>query len=1079
VLGLQAAFSAISDRQNVVFVNNNFTGGEIERIITSVGNMVRASGKDVMVVEKEDDLLTVCKSSLQGVSDCVAAVVFYSTPTEPEGAGLSYNYTLRFDGSLGAGIDVRTDNNAAQLFVMPLQHAIDSAIVNVNSTGGGNLLPEVDEFPFTSLTQEERATRIRTRYNSALINILAVALFIGICGIQYQQVGTQATERETRMAQLVEVMMPNRRRWEPQFARLASYHIAFDLIYLPGWIIMAIILHFGVFLQTSAGIVIITHLLTGLSLASFSLFAASFFKRAQLSGITTILVSLVLAIIAQVYHDASNGAVIFCSLVFPSMTYTYLIVLMARFETQNTATNLVQSAPDSPWGLVGIAFWIFFLIQILVYPVLGAIVERLLWGTTSSDRHLTSGEGVALELKSFSKSFEPNWVQRKFLPIFGKKRKESVLAVDDLSLKVLPGQISLLLGANGSGKSTTLDAIAGLSKPSHGSISLDFQNGLGFCPQQNVLWRDLTVYEHVAIFNKIKSMDATASKEDNQKLIEECDLKRKALTKAHALSGGQMRKLQLACMFTGGSKICLVDECSSGIDPIARKKIQNIMLAERDRTERTIIFTSHYLDEADIADYILIMSKGRLKLQGTSPEIKQSGKYRIHMHHTPESKSVPILDGISRQEMFDQTIYSVSEASQAAAIISKFESNGYNDYTVSGPTVEDAFMKVAEEMVPAIEKTFDADKADSSSSNPGLSDEETERELNLSNSRQIGPIRQGMVLLRKRSRVFLRNIYPNLAAMLLIPIAAGLAALFLKGFQRAGCSPTDQVSASAVSSLSTRLQEQLDLVAGPSSMLNQSRLELILSTFQNGSNSNNGARNASPSANLTGLIKSIHLVDTFDDFTSYIEQNYHNVTPGGFFLGGNGTPPTIAWQGDNIIAYPMFVQNALDTVLTGIPISTQYSTFDIPWSADQGKTLQFVVYFGLVISIAPAFFALYPTLERLRHVRGLHYSNGVRALPLWLAYVTFDFSFVILGSSLAIIILAATFSPVFLSLATLWVVMILFGLCATLFSYVVSLYARSQLGAFAIAAAYQAVTALLYVIAYLSTSTYGKIGSTP
>lgn len=71
-----------------------------------------------------------------------------------------------------------------------------------------------------------------------------------------------------------------------------------------------------------------------------------------------------------------------------------------------------------------------------------------------------------------------------------------------------------------------------------------------------------------------------------------------------------------------------------------------------------------------------------------------------------------------------------------------------------------------------------------------------------------------------------------------------------------------------------------------------------------------------------------------------------------------------------------------------------------------GKTLQLILYFGLAMSVYPAFFALYPTVERLRKVRALHYSNGIRAAPLWLAYLAFDFLFVLLISAVVTAIFA-------------------------------------------------------------------------
>ena len=216
---------------------------------------------------------------------------------------------------------------------------------------------------------------------------------------------------------------------------------------------------------------------------------------------------------------------------------------------------------------------------------------------------------------------------------------------------------------------------------------------------------------------------------------------------------------QLAMMFTGGSELCLVDEVSSGIDPLARRKIQEILLAER--SKRTIIFTSHFLDEADIADRVVIMSKGKIRVDGTGPQIKSKGLYRVHLHHGINASTTPEFPGVEKLIRHDQTVYTVSSAAEVKTLLTKVEENGWHEYHVAGPTIEDAFLQVAEEMVPEIRVDEKA------------SDTDSEKELALQNGSHIGPFRQGFVLFRKRLTVFRRNFIPNTVALLVVPITAG------------------------------------------------------------------------------------------------------------------------------------------------------------------------------------------------------------------------------------------------------------------------------------------------------------------
>jgi ATP-binding cassette subfamily A (ABC1) protein 3 len=1038
-------------RDKLIFVNNGFTGGNIERVINQVSNSVQNSGKQIEVLSQEEELLTQCRNSIRGTSNCIGAAVFFSSPDE--GPAGKWNYTIRADGALESKIVTHSNTNDVEIYTLPLQHAIDFAIAGLNGSVDTASLPsEVLEYSYTSLTKQQRQTNIRIRYMSGIIDILAIAFFIGIVGITYQLTGQIATEREIGMAQLLDCMMPNRARWQPQMARIISNHLAFDLLYGPGWIVMAIILSVGVFSKTSFGIMIVFHILAGLALSSMSILGAAFFHKAQLSGITSVIVSLLLGIVAQVAGKASTGAVAILSLLFPPMNYVYFTILLARWEKQDVGTNLVKSAPENPWTLPGIVLWVFLIIQILVFPVLGAMVERILYGTASKSRTIThSNESVnAVTIRGLTKEYRLGWFAKTFGPMFGS-RKENVVAVNDLTLNAVKGQIMVLLGANGSGKSTTLDAIAGLTEISSGAIELCYpgqSNGFGFCPQKNVLWDDLTVQEHVRIFNRIKCTNHIDNQAQVQQLLNDCDVDHKMTARSKTLSGGQKRKVQLAMMFTGGSSVCCVDEVSSGLDPISRRKIWDILLAERGK--RSIIFTTHFLDEADLlSDHIAILSKGSLRAEGTAVELKHKlgSGYRVHVYNLP-GKSTPDYEGIRREQLYDQTIYSLADSAEAARFVAQLEVDGIQEYQVNGPTIEDVFLKVAEE-TPVIESDYTAPPQ-------------------LMTGKRIGMPSQALALFRKRAIVLRRNYLPYAAALLIPIVAAGLVTLFLKNFQKAGCSPTGSISVSDISSLASQIS--FELVVGPSSKLPRSALERFAETLPGGGGADSGA------ANLTGFIQSLHMVDTLEEFHDYIATNFSSVTPGGFFIG-EGSPPTgatFAWRGNGDISFATIIQNALDVLLTNVSISSQYQAFDQPWGASIGSALQLITYFGLAMSVYPAFFALYPTVERLRNVRALHYSNGVRSLPLWLAYASFDFMIVLLASVLAVAIFAGS-SNVWYHIEYLFVVFFLYGLSSTLLSYVISLFSRSQLAAFAFAAAGQAVMFLLYFIAYMSILTYSPI----
>jgi len=1049
----EALSAAQGGRDKVVFVNNGHTGGEIQDVIAQLSTQVRDAGLQAVTIQQDVQLLSTCESSLRGASTCYGAVSFLSSPSQ--GQGESWNYTIRSDGALGEEIYVGQDDNDVQIYILPFQRAIDQAIASVE---GFAAIPATDEYPYTERTQQEYDDRIRTLYMGALINIMGVALYIGVCGVTYQLTGQMAEERERGISQLVEAMSPAKKPWHTQFARLLSMHIAFDIIYFPGWVIMGAILWALAFQTSNPAILIIFHILAGLSLTSFSIFGAAFFRKAQLSGITIVIVPILLAIIAQVAGPFSTAAVYVLSLLFPSINYVFFIICVARFERQLVGMNLVQAAPDYQdhiWTTPGIVFCIFAIIQTFVYPALGALVERWLYGTVSADRKTTtSSPDHNIILTNFCKHWTPSWFRSNVLAKFGVKPPETVVAVQDFSMKARKGQIMVLLGANGSGKSTTLDAIAGLNSITSGAIEIDGTGGLGLCPQKNVMWDELTVYEHVRIFNQLKSTGTYDTKDTIENLIRACDLGHKIRAQSCTLSGGQKRKLQLAMMFTGGSKVCCVDEVSSGLDPLSRRKIWEILLAERG--DRTFLLTTHFLDEADVlADYVAILSRGILKTKGTSVQLKHEVGAGYHVTYPKDAPVKPPVDAIKKPAPSEGMLqYQFENALPATKFVDILRHHDVKNYDIVGPTLEDVFLANAEEVKEY--NLMDADHGGQAGTPTSDKDRDvpsdhsdTDKTLEMSKGRGTSLLRQILILVQKRITIVKRNFWPYIFALLLPIVAAGLVTLFLKDYEAVGCDPGASANDPTIFSLSN--VDDVPLIPiGPASTVNPA-IDTIIQR--------------------TGVSEdSFHLVDTLDEFNDYVNTRFRNITPGGFFLNDNG-PPLMAYLANGGVIGGLITLNTLDNILTNITISTQYQQFAVPFAPNMGDTLQLILYFGLAMCVYPALFALYPTQERLRNVRALHYSNGIRAVPLWLAYTAFDFLFVLVISAVTTGIFAAA-SDAWYAPGYLFVVFFLYGLCATLFAYLISIVVTSQLAAFAFAAGGMVSLYLIYFIGYMAILTY-------
>jgi ABC-type multidrug transport system ATPase subunit len=642
-------------------------------------------------------------------------------------------------------------------------------------------------------------------------------------------------------------------------------------------------------------------------------------------------VALVFGVVAQISAKTlSTAAVSILGLIFTPMTFVFHMIWLARYEHKQISPNPIKAAPGATWQVPGLVFWIFMLIQIFVYPILAALVERAMFYTDTSGRNVVYNDSAQpIVLSNFTKQYRPNWFYRIVAPLFGVK-KPVVHAVNDVTLAPMKGQIMLLVGANGCGKSTTLNAIAGLGGVTSGSITVNGMGGIGICPQKNVLWEFLTVAQHARIFNRIKSTSITPSTDGElSQLIYDCGLSHKYRAMADTLSGGQKRKLQLILMLTGGSQVCCVDEVSGGLDPLSRRKIWDILLAARG--SRTIVLTTHFLDEAEfLADHMVIMHKGSVKAEGSVSQLKTKlgGGYRFHFLHGTgyqENSDVhELFDGVAQEDLFDQTIYTIQDSHRTMQIIKELESRRITEYQVTGPTIEEVFMKLAgdpqtvlpsNETKTAVERELTPTPSDSKEKRAKVTTAEDADEP-LMTGTALGFLQQSVILFRKRLIVLKRNYLPYAFAFLIPIIATGLISILLKDKKLTGCSPAQQISESDFETLKNDRDYKPLLVVGPSSAL----LNVNLTAFQGMLPKQFGDSDSS----FDALQQYIKVVDTLDEYNSYIKANFSKVTPGGFFLGDEPVFSFYSDLGFLGLYSAIFMQNAVDILLTNTTISTTF-----------------------------------------------------------------------------------------------------------------------------------------------------------
>lgn len=211
------------------------------------------------------------------------------------------------------------------------------------------------------------------------------------------------------------------------------------------------------------------------------------------------------------------------------------------------------------------------------------------------------------------------------------KRYKELIALDHLSLEVGEGEIFGLLGPNGSGKTTTINCILSLLTFDKGSIKVfgeemkpdryDIKSKIGVVTQNVSVFDELTVYENIDYFCGLYVKDKALRKQYVNEAIEFVDLVQFTKFRPKKLSGGLLRRLNIACGIAHKPSLIFMDEPTVAVDPQSRNKIlENIV--ELNKNGATIIYTSHYMEEVEqICTQIAIMDKGKMISTGTKNEL--------------------------------------------------------------------------------------------------------------------------------------------------------------------------------------------------------------------------------------------------------------------------------------------------------------------------------------------------------------------------------------------------------------------------------------------------------------------------
>ena len=276
-----------------------------------------------------------------------------------------------------------------------------------------------------------------------------------------------------------------------------------------------------------------------------------------------------------------------------------------------------------------------------------------------------------------------------------------VKAVDDLSLKVKTGELYAFLGVNGAGKSTTISIICGTLAKTSGSVKVcgadenNFDNAkkeLGVVFQSSVLDKALSVRDNLKFRASLYGITGEKFKARLKELDDLLHFSEFINRPVGKLSGGQKRKIDVARALIHRPKLLILDEPTTGLDPMTRKTLWEVIYSLQKSTGMTVFLTTHYMEEAAEADYVVIIDHGKIAAEGTPLELKNKYTGDFITLYTNDENAVKSL-GKPYESVQDGFRIAVKNTEEATSLIVA-RPEMFRDYEIIKGKMDDVFIAV-------------------------------------------------------------------------------------------------------------------------------------------------------------------------------------------------------------------------------------------------------------------------------------------------------------------------------------------------------------------------------------------------
>ncbi|XP_068185436.1 glucosylceramide transporter ABCA12 [Antennarius striatus] len=671
-----------------------------------------------------------------------------------------------------------------------LQESIDRAIIETQ-TGHRVSEPAVQlqPFPYPCHILDEYLLGISIVF--PLVLMMAWMLFVA------DFVKKLVHERELRLHEYMKMMGVN------PLSHFFAWFLECVAFLVVTILLLTLVLKYGSILPKSDSFLVFLYLCDyGLSIVAFSYLIASFFDKTYIAGLSGSLIYIlcffpfimVMAIETSLTFSQKNALSLFSPTCF-----SYASQYVSRYENLGEGiqwSNSYSSPISGDTASFGWLCWLLFIDSIL-YFLMGAYIRMVFpgkygipapwffpfkvsfWANLCCCSKSSTKMYKGLLFNNIMQSNHPVFMdsegkgQSKFssqtaedlselrvgvsLHSLGKIYGDRV-AIQNLNVSFYEGHITSLLGHNGAGKTTTMSLLTGLFSPSFGSIEIygrdmqsnigDIRRDLGVCMQYDVLFDHMTTMEHLLLYGQLKApqWSHTELREHVRTILLETGMYPHRHKQVGTLSGGMKRKLSISIAFIGGSRLVVLDEPTTGVDPCSRRNIWDIIIQHKKNC--TIIMSTHHLDEAEVlSDRIALLEKGSLKCCGSpfylkdklcqgykltltkktqiaeSDQIDTAELKSFIQAHVPEARLKETQGG---DLVYSLPPFSSSSASSYRSLLTALDSNldalQLGGYGISDTTLEEVFLQLiqdnseaeGDDVLPTVsKKVFDTESIDS------------------------------------------------------------------------------------------------------------------------------------------------------------------------------------------------------------------------------------------------------------------------------------------------------------------------------------------------------------------------------